>query len=209
VRWRRPEIAAHIPTTEDKMAIRLTVEISDEDLDYYRNVLDQSAQTAAGCDEAQFVEAARNRLEDARRSGISEGVRKRLDDLAALITMLEDKEWGIEGDDRRRILSVMSYFTNSLDVIPDAVPGLGYVDDALLIELILRELKDDLEGYRDFCAYREKQEQIRGTDDHLTREKWLAAKRKQMFLRIKRRRQERVRHGTIVSPTPALLAYRS
>jgi hypothetical protein len=75
--------------------------------------------------------------------------------------------------------------------------------------LILRELKDDLEGYRDFCAYREKQEQIRGTDDHLTREKWLAAKRKQMFLRIKRRRQERVRHGTIVSPTPALLAYRS
>jgi uncharacterized membrane protein YkvA (DUF1232 family) len=189
------------------MTIRLTVEISDQDLDYYRSVLEQSAQSAID-DEAQFVGTARSRLEEARRAGISEGVRKRLDDLETLITMLEDKEWGVAGEDRDRILSVMSYFTNTLDVIPDAVPGLGYLDDALMVELILRELKDDLEGYRDFCAFRKKQEEIRGKDDPLTREKWLAAKRQQMFLRIKRRRQERVRHASIFSPTPPLLAYR-
>jgi uncharacterized membrane protein YkvA (DUF1232 family) len=191
------------------MPIKLTVEISDEDLDYYRSVLERCALQGAAHDESETIRNARARLGTARSSGISGGVRKRLEDLAALIAMLEDHEWGLEGDDRQRILSVMRYFSNEIDVIPDDVPGLGYVDDALMIELILRELRHDLEGYRDFCAYREKQEQIRGERGNLTREKWLADKRKQMFLRIERRRRERVRHGSPVAPTPALLAYRT
>jgi hypothetical protein len=103
----------------------------------------------------------------------------------------------------------MSPRPEALDVIPDDLPGLGYVDDALMTEIILRELREDIGAYRDFCAYRDKQTQLRGKDAQVDRKSWLANKRRQMFMRIKRRRNERRRHGSRSAPTPGLLAYRT
>jgi uncharacterized membrane protein YkvA (DUF1232 family) len=144
-----------------------------------------------------------------RAAGVSGAVRKRLDDLGALIAMLEDREWALEGEHRDRILSVMSYFADPLDLIPDSIPGLGYLDDALMVELILRELRHELEAYQDFCRYREEQEQRRGEDAHIGRDQWLAAKRRQLFARMNRRRADRHRHGSRDSLTPRILQYRS
>ena len=75
------------------------------------------------------MSAAGGLLEKVRASGLSGTVRKRLEDLGALIAMLEDREWALEGEDRDRILSVFSYFADPLDLIPDSIPGLGYLDD--------------------------------------------------------------------------------
>lgn len=191
------------------MALRFVVEISDSDLEHYRHLLDETAERLADLDDSELAQSARRLLEKARHSELSASVKKRLDDLGTLIAMLEDREWGLEGEDRERIRKVMSYFTNALDVIPDEIPGLGFVDDALMTELILRELREDLDAYRDFCGYRTQQEELRGKEAPVTRDAWLAAKRRQMFLRIKRRRQERRRHGSRAAPTPGLLAYRS
>jgi hypothetical protein len=96
-----------------------------------------------------------------------------------------------------------------MDVIPDNLPGLGYLDDALVAELVVRELGHDLDAYRDFCRYRAQQEQ-RGFKKNVKREDWLAAKRRQLFLRMKRRREERRRHRSkaLLSPTPSILQYR-
>jgi uncharacterized membrane protein YkvA (DUF1232 family) len=191
------------------MPLKFVIEISDSDLEYYRQVLEETAKRTADLDEGQLVSSARMLLEKARRSGLSSGVEQRLDDLGACIAMLEDPEWGLEGGDRERVRTVMSYFADTLDVIPDETPGLGYVDDALMMELSLRELRDDLEAYRDFCAYRSQQEQLRGKDAHVGRDDWLAAKRRQMLMRIERRRNERRRHGSRAAPTPGLLAFRT
>jgi uncharacterized membrane protein YkvA (DUF1232 family) len=194
---------------EDIMPLRFVVEISDSDLEYYRQVLEETAKRTSDRDEADLVRTTRMLMEKARRSGLSSGVEKRLDDLCTLVAMLEDRDWALEGEDRRRIQTVMSYFSDTLDVIPDEVPGLGYVDDALMMELILRELREDLDGYRDFCAFRAQQEELLGEQARVNREDWLAAKRRQMLLRIKRRRDERRRHGSRAAPTPALLAFRT
>ncbi len=190
------------------MALKMMIEISDADLEHYEKILEEAAERAGEHNESQLITNARELMGAMGRSEITGGVRKRLDDLATLIAMLEDREWRLEGDDRRRVVAVLSYFTNALDVIPDSTPGLGYVDDALMTELVLRELRHDLEGYRDFCAYRAKEEQLRREGAHVTRSEWLAAKRRQVLLRIKRRRQERRRHGSRDAPTPPLLAFR-
>jgi uncharacterized membrane protein YkvA (DUF1232 family) len=191
------------------MTLKLVVEFSDADLEHYREALQAAWQRGAKRGETDLVGAAGGLLEKVRAAGVSGAVRKRLDDLGALIAMLEDREWALEGEHRDRILSVMSYFADPLDLIPDSIPGLGYLDDALMVELILRELRHELEAYQDFCRYREEQEQRRGEDAHIGREQWLAAKRRQLFARMNRRRADRHRHGSRDSLTPPILQYRS
>jgi len=88
------------------------------------------------------------------------------------------------------------------------MPGLGYLDDALMTEVIVRELRHDLDGYRDFCRYREKREQRGDEAEKIGREEWIADKRKQLMMRIKRRREERRRHYSTASPTMRILQYR-
>ena len=191
------------------MTLKLVVEFSEADLEHYREVLEAAWQRGAKREEADLVRAARGLLEKVRGSGLSGAVRKRLEDLGDLIAMLEDREWALEGEDRERILAVMSYFAEPADLIPDSIPGLGYLDDALMTELILRELRPELDAYQDFCRYREQQEHQRGARAQIDRGDWLAEKRRQLFARMKRRRAGRRRHGSRDSLTPPILRYRS
>jgi uncharacterized membrane protein YkvA (DUF1232 family) len=191
------------------MTLKLVVEFSEADLEHYRHVLQAAWQRGSKRPEAELVQSARRLLEKVRASQLSATVRKRLEDLGTLIAMLEDPEWALEGEDRERILAVTSYFAEPVDLIPDNVPGLGYLDDALMAELILRELRPELDAYRDFCGFREDQERLRGSGAQVDREDWLAAKRRQLFARMKRRRANPRRHGSKDSPTPPILQYRA
>jgi len=189
------------------MTLKLVLEISDNDLEYYRKVMDATWQRNAKRGEKELVDGVRRLLRQGQKAEAPEYVRKRLDDLGILISMLEDGEWPLEQENRHRIIAAMSYFADPMDMIPDKIPGLGFLDDALMAELVIRELKHDLDGYRAFCEYRENQETLRGKNVHVSREDWLAAKRRQIFLRIARRQQERRRHGSTDGPTDAILRY--
>ena len=90
------------------------------------------------------------------------------------------------------LIDALAYFAEPEDLIPDRIPGLGYLDDAILVELVAQELRHDLEAYKDFCRFRISEEQRRGTDEHPpTREEWLKAKRQRLHARIRRRRDRR------------------
>lgn len=46
------------------------------------------------------------------------------------------------------IISALTYFISPVDVIPDAVPGLGYMDDATVITACLALVHSDLAEYQ-------------------------------------------------------------
>lgn len=48
------------------------------------------------------------------------------------------------------IISAMIYFVSPLDVIPDWIPVLGYIDDALVIGLALKTVRDDLDAFMEW-----------------------------------------------------------
>ncbi len=52
------------------------------------------------------------------------------------------------------MLAALAYVCDPEDIIPDEIPGIGLLDDAVMIELVLRELRHTIEAYEDFCAYR-------------------------------------------------------
>ena len=161
------------------MAIKIVLELSEEDLDYFRRVLDSVWKHNQKRAEKELVDGARRLLKQASKAGAPEYVRSRLAELQVLCTMLDDSEWPLEDDDRNRIRAALGYFAVAKDMIPDKIPGIGFLDDALMAELVARELKPELDGYRAFCEYRDNEKSLRGKTK-VSRLDWLAAKRRQI-----------------------------
>jgi len=71
--------------------------------------------------------------------------------------MLEDPDWKLEGAHRKRVLEALAYFADPSDLVPDQIPGLGLLDDAIMVELVAQELRPELDAYALFCGYREEE----------------------------------------------------
>lgn len=46
------------------------------------------------------------------------------------------------------IIAAIIYFVNPFDVIPDFIPGLGYLDDAAVIAFVANSVRGDIEDFR-------------------------------------------------------------
>ena len=99
---------------------------------------------------------------------------------------------GTLGRDRDRVLRGMSYFAEPDDIIPDKVPVLGFLDDAIMVELVVEELKHEIDAYRDFCAFRDTRAARAGkNEDPATRAQWIETRRRALHRRMRRRRSNR------------------
>jgi uncharacterized membrane protein YkvA (DUF1232 family) len=95
---------------------------------------------------------------------------------SVLNVMLADPTWDLAGDCRDAARLVMDYVHSTLDLIPDKLPRLGWLDDAILIEAAWPLLSGEVDSYLDFCRVRHLEAQLRGYEDHafsFSREDWL------------------------------------
>jgi uncharacterized membrane protein YkvA (DUF1232 family) len=106
-----------------------------------------------------------------------------------MIDMLSDIDWRLPHQEAARVLNALAYFAEPEDLIPDNIPGLGFLDDAIMIELVMRELKHEIEAYEDFCDYRERSRVEQGKDADVSRGGWLSDRRKSLQSRMRRRRK--------------------
>ena len=171
------------------MPLKVTFELSDTDLRHFRKIMREARSRAKHSDEGTLVASARQLLAHVKEAQVPDFVRARLLQLETMISMLEDTEWDLKGVDRDRVTSALAYFDEPLDLIPDHVPGFGFLDDAVMVELVVRELKHDIEAFEDFCTYRREEEKRRGKESDVTRAQWIGAKRRQLHYRMRRRRQ--------------------
>lgn len=81
-------------------------------------------------------------------------LRSRLGRLSELESMRSDSAWPLDPAQVRRIDAILAYVDREDDLIPDNVPVLGNLDDALLLELAWPMLAEDVDDYRDFCRFR-------------------------------------------------------
>ena len=101
---------------------------------------------------------------------------------------MQDEEWQIPDDEKTEILTSLAYFSEPHDLVPDNIPGLGYLDDAIMIELVIQDLSLDLEAYQAFCSFRKTEENRRGAEANVNRESWLEAGRGEVRSRLRRSR---------------------
>lgn len=170
--------------------LRVSFELDDSDLDHFRAMLRKAQKSSVGQD--SILEGAGKLIRTARSATVPDFVKDRIDTLAMMVAMVRDSEWGLGPKDSSRVSAALAYFAETEDLVPDHVPGLGFLDDAVMIELISRELKHEIDSYQDFCRFRSEEESKRergGRGGAVTREEWLRAKRKDLQARMHRRRR--------------------
>ena len=178
------------------MSITLNFELNDQDLAYFKQAAERSKQAAKGKSSEEIVASAVAMLADAQKVHIPDFIRDRLLRLDDMIAMVRDEAWALPDEDQRRVLSALMYFCDPDDVIPDNVEVLGFLDDAVMIELSMRELKHELDAYDDFCDYRSHEAERRGVEpSSLGRTDWLDGRREELIDRMHQRRARDVGTG--------------
>ena len=160
------------------MSITLNFELNDRDLAHFQTAAERSRKAAEGKSEQEIVDCAVGLLADAAKVHIPDFIKNRLLRLDDMIAMIRDDAWALPDADKQRVLSALMYFCDPADVIPDHVEVLGFLDDAVMIELSVRELKHELDAYDDFCDYRAHEAARRGVEPStLGRTDWLDGRR--------------------------------
>jgi uncharacterized membrane protein YkvA (DUF1232 family) len=174
------------------MPLDITFTLSDEDLERFQSIIDKARtnlDTEAGA--AQIQAAAQALIDESRNTNLPEFIADRLQKLEVIINMVQDDEWQLNDFERRRVLSALVYFCDPDDIIPDHIPGIGFLDDAIYVQMVVKELQAEIDSYEEFCAYRNREEKRRkeqGLDPYVDRESWLSDKRAALHSRMRKRR---------------------
>ena len=170
--------------------MRVVIDLSENDLDHFRSAMRRAREAATTLSPDQIIAATRKLLEEVHNIEVPEFVSTRMKKLDSMMSMVHDSGWGITDQERKEILSALTYFCDPQDAIPDHIPVLGFLDDAIMIELVVEELKHELDAYEDFCQYRQTVSAESGAAmaDGLNKEDWLAARQQELLDRMRGRR---------------------
>lgn len=174
------------------MPLDITFTLSDDDLERFQEIVDK-ARTAIEDEQtaAQVEGAARELIANASTGELPEFVSRRFRKLAVAIDMINDEEWQLSREECHRVLSALAYLCDPEDLIPDHVPGLGFIDDAIYAEIVINALGNEISLFEEFCSFRRTEEARRkaaGEDIRVGREEWLAEKRAALHNKMRKRR---------------------
>ncbi len=182
------------------MPLEIKFTLSDDDLRQFQDIVDESRSAMNKQQTPEQIQAAaRDLIHKARAGELPEFVAERILKLDVVINMINDEEWQLNEEDRRRILSALAYLCEPEDLIPDHIPVLGYLDDAIYGEIVLGELRNEISLYREFCTFRDTEEarrQTLGENIKVGREEWLADKRATLHHKMRKRRMGTGMTGT-------------
>jgi len=177
------------------MPLDITITLSDEDLQKFQESIDKGKLLVRSKKGAGKIEnAACEMIEKARKNKLPQFVSDRLFKLEILLNMIRDEEWKLSAEECNSIRSALFYFVDPDDLIPDDIPGIGYLDDAMYAEVVIQELRIESKMYQEFCQFRiaeENRRRSRGIDPHVGREDWIADKRAVLHAKMRERRRLR------------------
>lgn len=139
---------------------KISFNLDDADLAYFRAIFRAAKQNAIEVDRSKIEQGVRRLVSDVRSAKRAPSfVLEAVQTLEDLLHMLDDKDYAAPAPVHRSVLAALAYFGDPKDVIPDDVPMVGFLDDAIMIRLVEEDLKHELWGYRKFGKFRDGAEQ--------------------------------------------------
>jgi uncharacterized membrane protein YkvA (DUF1232 family) len=172
------------------MALTISFDLQEQDLDYFRQLMQKTERVVSHHSSEEILNAAKA-LAGEVQNQVPEFVAVRLKQLETLVAMVEDTDWDLTEEEKLDVLSALAYFTKPEDLIADHLPVLGFLDDAIMIELVVQSLADDFEAYSEFCTFRTNEIERRGPDAQTSKADWLETKKQELHSWLRRRRAEK------------------
>ena len=72
------------------------------------------------------------------------------DDFVLLFKMITDKKFEVSKVAYLAIAGALAYVVLPIDVIPDFIPGIGFIDDMFVIGMVMKSISDEIERYKAF-----------------------------------------------------------
>ena len=139
---------------------KVTFTLDEHDAVYFRNLYRKARKGASDTDPDEVIEGARKIVKEVRESKKTPRfVVEAIEVLADLTDLIQDDAYAAPKKVRNDVLAAIAYFSNPEDLIPDNIPGLGFLDDAIMVKFIEDEFKHELWGYRKFRTLRDSSEQ--------------------------------------------------
>lgn len=172
------------------MSIRIVLDLSEHDLEHFRGLAKKAVETSQKKTPEEVIAGAHELVDEVNEKVTSDFIREKIGQIRLLSDMLADEGWGLGDVGRRRVLAALAYFNQPEDLIPDHLPGIGFLDDAIMIELMCRELKPEIDAYQDFVKYREAESSRLGKPpEELNRGDFLKQRERELLSRMRRRRR--------------------
>ncbi len=146
----------------------------------------------------QFATAAQRALDrypDGRQPAF---VGSRLASLDRLQALVADAGWDPPEDLPRRLDVVRAYIAHPDRLVPDQIAVVGGLDVAVLVDVLLQLVRDDLAEYEDFCRFRQvaaDYARLSVEETGLTRAQWLEALQQASEAPARRYGRARVRYA--------------
>lgn len=172
---------------------KVIFEMDEEDLQKMRTVFESAKKSGQTFEKDEVIVALNSLLEDVQKDEhVPKFILERLQKLELMVDIITDDEWNLPQEDVDHILETLVYFADTNDLIPDDVPGIGYIDDAIMVEIAMQKLRPEIESYNDFCEFRSTETQRLGAVGEaamISREDWLKAKRSELQVQLRKKRR--------------------
>lgn len=140
--------------------LKFSFTLDESDTAYFRNIYRAAKQNADPSDWGKISRGVRRLVTQVRSAKrVPSFVLEAIDALEDLMQLVEDEHYKAPKPVASRATAALAYFANPNDVIPDDVPLVGFLDDAIMIKFVEEDLKNELWGYRKFKSFREGAEQ--------------------------------------------------
>ena len=139
---------------------KVSFTLDEADASYFRNLYRKAKKGAKNQSPERIIQDARAIVKDVRSSKKTPAfVEDAIAVLSDLVDLIQDEAYAAPQKVRNEVLAALAYFSDPEDLIPDHIPGLGFLDDAIMVKFIEDEFKHELWGYRRFRRSRDVSEQ--------------------------------------------------
>lgn len=169
------------------MSMTVQIELSDDDLIYFKETLEKAKTTDALATQEAIVNGAEKLLDSIEATNkLPDFVKAQFKQFHVLIHMLTNKEWNLPEREKSKVMNMIAYFTNSYHLIPDDIPGIGYLDEAILVDLVVKDVFKEYKNFHEYEHYCEMENKVHHKHQ-IKRSDWEKHNQVSMYQRMRNR----------------------